>query len=88
MQAPPGIPVGGLVARGEVALGFQQLSELMSLPGITVLGPLPAAIQSITTFAGAVSAESAHGARARDLLAFMRAAAAAPVIRLQGMEPA
>ena len=44
VQAPPGVPVGSLVAQGEVALGFQQLSELMNLAGIDVLGPLPAAI--------------------------------------------
>ena len=88
VQAPPGIPVGSLVARGEVALGFQQLSELMHLPGITVLGPLPEAIQSITTFSGAVSVASTRGAQARALLAFMTAAAAAPLIRRQGMEPA
>ena len=39
VQAPPGVPVGTLVARGEVALGFQQLSELMHLEGIDRGGP-------------------------------------------------
>ena len=42
VQAPPGVPVGALVARGEVELGFQQLSELMHLEGIDVIGPMPA----------------------------------------------
>ena len=37
VQAPPGVPVGSLVAKGEVALGFQQLSELIHLPGIQVV---------------------------------------------------
>ena len=41
VQAPPGVPVGTLVARGEVELGFQQLSELLHVPGITLAGPLP-----------------------------------------------
>ena len=44
VQAPPGVPVGALVARGEVAVGFQQMSELMNLPGIDVVGALPDAI--------------------------------------------
>ena len=38
---PPGTPVGALIARGEVALGFQQLSELIHVPGIDIVGPLP-----------------------------------------------
>jgi molybdate transport system substrate-binding protein len=88
VQAPPGVPVGSLVAKGEVALGFQQLSELMHLPGIAVVGPMPPEVQSITTFSGAVASGSAHAARARALLAFMTAPQAAGAIRRQGMEPA
>ena len=88
VQAPPGVPVGSLVARGEVALGFQQLSELMHLPGIAVVGPMPPEIQSITTFSGAVCAGSAHTAAARGLLAEMAAPGSAEMIRRQGMEPA
>ena len=88
VQAPPGVPVGSLVARGEVALGFQQLSELMHLPGIVVVGPMPPEIQSITTFSGAVSTGSADVAAARGLLAQMVAPDAADAIRRQGMEPA
>jgi molybdate transport system substrate-binding protein len=88
VQAPPGVPVGTLVARGDVALGFQQLSELMHLPGISVLGPMPPGIQSITTFSGAVATSSAQAAAARGLLAQMVAPEAAETIRRQGMEPA
>ena len=88
VQAPPGVPVGSLVARGEVELGFQQLSELLHLQGISVVGPLPDAIQSITTFTAGISTASTQPAAARELIDFMAAPAAAPVKRRHGMEPA
>lgn len=88
VQAPPGVPVGSLVARGDVALGFQQLSELIHLQGITLVGALPEAIQIITTFSGAVAATARQPEAARALLAFMAAPAAADAKRRQGMEPA
>ncbi len=87
VQAPPGVPVGRLVAEGQVELGFQQLSELMNLPGIDVLGPLPDDIQIITTFSAAVSVTSARPDAARALLAFMASPAMDAVKRRNGMEP-
>src|SRR5690606_11763603 len=65
---PPGTPVGALIARGEVELGFQQLSELMFLPGIDVLGPLPEPIQITTVFAGGVPTASRQPQAAQALL--------------------
>ena len=88
VQAPPGVPVGSLVADGKVEMGFQQLSELMSLPGIDLLGPLPDAIQIITTFSGAVSVTSTQADAARALLAFMASPAALETKRHNGMDPA
>lgn len=88
VQAPPGVPVGALVARGEVALGFQQLSELIHLEGITIAGPMPAAVQITTTFAGGVCSASTQAERVRELLAFMASPAAAEAKRRNGMEPA
>ena len=88
VQAPPGIPVGTLVARGEVALGFQQRSELMHLDGIDVVGPLPAAVQITTTFSGAVCAASRQTDAARALLDFMASPPAAATKHRHGMEPA
>lgn len=88
VTAPPGVPVGSLVAKGEVELGFQQLSELIHLEGITLLGNLPADIQITTTFSAAVSSASAHKSEARTLLAFLASAQAGAAIRRQGMEPA
>jgi molybdate transport system substrate-binding protein len=85
---PPGKPVGSLVADGTVELGFQQLSELLNLAGITVVGPLPPAIQTITIFSGGVSAISAQPEAARAVLRFMASPAATEVKRRQGMEAA
>lgn len=84
---PPGIPVGSLVADGKAELGFQQLSELMNLPGIDVLGPLPPAIQTLTVFSGGVCAASAAQAQARALLDFLASPATAGLKRQHGMAP-
>lgn len=88
VQAPPGVPVGALVARGEVALGFQQLSELIHLEGIDVVGPLPAAIQITTTFSAGMGVGSTHAETVRTMLEFMKSPLADAAKRAQGMEPA
>jgi molybdate transport system substrate-binding protein len=88
LQAPPGVPVGTLVAGGEVALGFQQLSELIHLKGIALAGLLPAPVQIITTFSGAVCAASNQADAARRVLAFMASPEAAAAKRRHGLEPA
>jgi molybdate transport system substrate-binding protein len=88
VKPPPGIPVGRLVAEGSVELGFQQLSELMFLPGIAVVGPLPPAIQHVTTFSAGICATTSRADEARRLLAFMASPATAEAKRRQGMEPA
>jgi molybdate transport system substrate-binding protein len=84
---PPGVPVGTLVAEGKAALGFQQLSELINVEGIDVLGSLPDSIQQMTVFSGAVARASAQPAAARALLDAMTAPAAAEVKHRFGMEP-
>lgn len=88
VQAPPGVPVGSLLARGEVAMAFQQLSELIHLEGIDVVGQLPQAVRIITTFSGAAVAVSSRGEEVRHLLAFMVSPAASEAKRRHGMEPA
>ena len=87
VQAPPGVPVGTLVARGDVELGFQQYSELMHLEGITVVGPLPDAVQIITTFSAGIGINSRQPEEVRKLLHDMNSSQATVAKVKQGMEP-
>lgn len=88
VQAPPGVPVGTLVARGEVALGFQQLSELLHVEGIDVVGPLPEAIQVNTVFSAGLCALAAQPDAARQLIDYLASAQMAEAKWRHGMEPA
>lgn len=85
---PPGVPVASLVAAGSVELGFQQLSELMNVPGVRVVGPLPPAIQSLTIFSGGVAANCGKPSAARALLDFIASPAHSDLRLRQGMEDA
>jgi molybdate transport system substrate-binding protein len=88
VQAPPGVPVGQLVAEGKVELGFQQFSEMASQPGIAVLGTMPPGCEIISTFTAGLCTASSQPEAVRALLAFMRSPAAADIKRRHGMEPA
>jgi molybdate transport system substrate-binding protein len=85
---PPGTPVGAWIAEGSVDLGFQQQSELANLSGVVIAGPLPAAVQSLTVFTGAVGVASGDVDAARELLGFLASPAAAAVKRSHRMDPA
>jgi molybdate transport system substrate-binding protein len=88
VQVPPGVPVGGLVASGDVALGFQQLSELQGLSGITLAGELPPGCAFVTTFSGGVSCLSTWPELARSFLAHLAAPGHDDTKRQHGMSPA
>ena len=88
VQAPPGVPVGTLVARGEVALGFQQFSELMHLEGITVVGLLPEAVSITTVFSAATCATSTQVDTLAKLFAFMTSNDAAAIQQKNGVQAA
>lgn len=86
--SPPGVPVASLVADGRAELGFQQLSELMNRPGIEVLGPLPPAIQSVTTFSGGIAAACSRPESADALLAYLASPAAVEIKHRYGLDAA
>jgi ABC-type molybdate transport system, periplasmic component len=81
------IPVAEEVAKGKYALGFQQVSELLPVPGVTFVGKLPDNLQYITRFAGAVTQRADHPARAKALLAYLSSAQAQQVIISTGLQP-
>lgn len=83
-----GEPVGAAVARGEAEIGFQQMSELLPVAGIDIIGPLPAEIQQVTTFSAGLHAHTQVAGAARELIRFLKSPAAHAVIRAKGMEPA
>ena len=83
-----GEPAGAVVARGEADLAFQQVSELLPVAGIDLVGPLPPDIQKITTFSAGICVGAKEPDAAKALIHFLTAPAAAPVIRKKGMEPA
>ena len=85
VQAKPGVPVGALIAQGEVALGFQQLSEMLGVPGITIVGGLPPGVEIITTFSGSVAATSVQAQAVQAMLAFWASAVCADTKVRHGM---
>jgi molybdate transport system substrate-binding protein len=84
----PGTSVGVLIADGKAEIGLQQISELVPVPGIDVIGPLPGDLQKMTTFSAGVAASSRSATAARALADYLAAPAALPVMRRQGLESA
>jgi molybdate transport system substrate-binding protein len=80
--------VSEMVARGEVELGIVVLTQIVTTPGVELVGPLPPEVQTYLTFTAGVGAASRVPDAARELIAFLTGPTAAPVIRKQGMEPA
>jgi len=84
---PSGEPVAAVVARGEAEIGFQQVSELIHVPGITFVGTLPDEVQLATFFAGALARNVQQPEAATALIRFLSSAEAAPVILKAGLIP-
>ena len=83
-----GRPVAEAVAAGEAEIGFQQISELLPVDGATFVGPIPDAVQSITTFSAGIPAASKFKDTARQLIGHFASAQARDTIRRTGLEPA
>lgn len=82
-----GEPVGAVLARGEIDIGFQQMSELLPVPGIAHITPLPQALQKPAFFAAGVAASAPDAALSRRVIEFLASPQAAEVIRKSGLEP-
>jgi molybdate transport system substrate-binding protein len=79
--------VGAVVARGDAEVGFQQMSELLPIQGIEIVGPLPAEVQKITVFSGGVTTEWQQPQIASQFLGFLASREAARAIESSGLRP-
>ena len=79
--------VGDALARGDIEIGFQQISELRPVPGITIVGPLPEGAQEVTIFSAAIVNGAKNPVEARKLIDFLSSPAAAPIVKQTGLEP-
>jgi molybdate transport system substrate-binding protein len=84
----PGGAVAEHVARGEAELGIHQISEILPVKGVTLVGPLPADVQNYTVYAAALGAQAKESDAAKALLKALSGPAAAEVLKSKGMEPA
>src|SRR4051812_8828389 len=84
----PNEPVGGKLVAGEAEIGFHQPSELLPVKGVDIVGPLPAEVQQITVFSGALHSAAKEPDAATALTKFLTAPRAADIIKKHGLEPA
>lgn len=82
-----GEPAGAVVARGQAELAFQQISELLPVAGIEIVGPLPDEIQQLTVFSAGIPAQAQAPAAARALVDYLASSSAAAAIRQSGLTP-
>jgi len=87
-QGGPAGLVGLIIERGEAEIGVQQIAELLAVPGIDFVGPLPAELQSVTPFVAAIPAAAQNADAGRQLIDFLRTPEAKRVIKAKGLEPA
>jgi molybdate transport system substrate-binding protein len=78
--------VGELIVKGEAELGIHQISEILAVKGVTLIGPLPAEIQNYTVYAGGLGAAASDATAARDLLILLSSVRARAILKEKGME--
>jgi molybdate transport system substrate-binding protein len=83
----PAEPVAGVVARGDAEIGFQQIAELLPVPGVDIVGPLPSELQKITVFSAGIATVSKEPEAGKALIKFLASPAASAAIIKSGMEP-
>ncbi len=84
----PGGLVGLMIERGEAEIGVQQIAELLAVPGVDFVGPLPPELQIVTVFTGVIPTSTRDAALSRTLLDFLTTPAAKNIIKQKGLEPA
>src|SRR5437764_232501 len=84
---PSAEPVAAVVARGEAEIGFQQVSELINVPGVTLVGTIPAELQPEVSFAGALTSNARQPEAARTLIRFLASPEVAATILKAGLTP-
>ncbi len=83
----PATPVAEIVARGDAEIGFQQISELLPVAGVDIVGPLPPELQKITVFSAGIATVSKEPDAGKALIKFLASPAARAAIVKSGMEP-
>jgi len=87
-SVPSGGTIGTIVASGDCEIGFQQVSELVHIPGVDYIGPLPAEVQRVTVFSIGLQTGAPNPGPAKALVAFLTTSAAVAVMQKHGLEPA
>lgn len=80
------IPVASVVASGQYDVGFQQVAELLPVPGVTVVGKIPESLQSVTRYSAGIPRNAKHPEQAKKLLSYLSSAAVQPVVRATGLD--
>ena len=83
----PATPVAEIVARGDAEIGLQQISELKAVPGVDIVGPLPADLQKITVFSAGIATVSREPEAGKALIKFLASPAARDALVTSGLEP-